>query len=44
MESNKKNIAFKIPDNPQMGLGHFIRCFKIAKKIQIIIIYFLLQA
>jgi len=34
MESNKKNIAFKIPDNPQMGLGHFIRCFKIAKKIQ----------
>ena len=33
MESNKK-IAFKIPDNPQMGLGHFIRCFKIANKIQ----------
>jgi len=34
MEFNKKNIAFKIPDNPKMGLGHFIRCYKIASRIK----------
>ena len=34
MEFNKKKLAFKIPEDPTKGLGHFIRCYKIASAIK----------
>ena len=34
MEINKKNIAFKISANNKVGLGHLIRCIKIAEHIK----------
>lgn len=34
MEINKKNLAFKISANSKVGLGHLIRCIKIADHIK----------
>ena len=34
MGTNKKNLAFKVSANNKVGLGHLIRCIKIAKHIK----------